>query len=70
VIVFIRVQTRTVGGQPRHYASLVENKREGRRVVQRTVAYLGAVTEDQIPFLKAAYAQRKPRLVFDDEPGR
>jgi hypothetical protein len=36
------------------------------KVVQTTVAYSGRVEEDQIPCLKAAYAKKKPRLVWDD----
>jgi hypothetical protein len=35
--------------------------------VQTVKANLGPVTEDQIPYLKAAYARKKPRLVYDDE---
>jgi len=49
-----------------HYASLVENKRVNGRVVQTVRANLGAVTEEQIPYLKAAYAKKKPKLVYDE----
>ncbi len=49
------------------YASLVENKRIDGKVVQTVKANLGPVTEDQIPYLKAAYAAKKPRLVYDDD---
>jgi hypothetical protein len=67
---FIRVQRKIYGNGEEHlYASLVENRREGSRTVQRTIAYLGAVTAEQVPFLKAAYAKKKPRLVWD-EPDR
>ena len=54
-------------GEKRYYASLVENKRIDGKVVQFVKANLGPVTEDQIPFLKAAYAAKKPRLVYDDD---
>jgi hypothetical protein len=65
---FIRIQEkRGRGGQPHYYASLVRADRKGGRVVQTTVAYLGRVEEDQIPFLKAAYAKKKPRLVWDED---
>jgi hypothetical protein len=64
---FIKITTKTIGAKTHHYASLVENKRIGKKVVQTTKAYLGVVTEEQIPYLKAAYAKRKPRLVFDSE---
>jgi len=50
-----------------YYASLVENKRVNGKVVQTVRANLGAVSAEQIPYLKAAYARKKPRLVYDDE---
>lgn len=63
---FIKVLTKEFGGEKHYYASLVENKRVNGQVVQSVKANLGPVTEDQIPFLKAAYAKKKPRLVYDD----
>lgn len=62
---FIKIETKKFGGKSHYYASLVENKRVDGKVVQTCKAYLGAVTEEQIPFLKAAYAKNKPRLVYD-----
>lgn len=64
---FIRILTKNYGNKKHYYASLVENKRVNGKVIQTVKAYLGAVTEDQIPYLKAAYAKRKPRLVYDEE---
>ncbi|MBT9132424.1 MAG: hypothetical protein DDT33_00940 [Firmicutes bacterium] len=64
---FIRILTKKYGNNKHYYASLVENKRIDGRVIQTVKAYLGPVTEDQIPYLKAAYAKRKPRLVYDEE---
>lgn len=49
------------------YASIVKSTRNGSKVTQKTVAYLGEVTADQIPYLKAAYAKHKPRLVYQEE---
>jgi len=49
------------------YASVVKSVRTGKKVKQETIAYLGEVTEEQLPYLKAAYAKNKPRLVYDDE---
>lgn len=63
---FIKILTKTYGNKKHHYASLVENKRIDGKVVQTVKAYLGPVTEEQIPYLKAAYAKKKPRLVYDD----
>ncbi|MDT3704142.1 MAG: hypothetical protein ROZ36_14190 [Thermincola sp.] len=39
----------------------------GNKVIQETVVYLGEVTAEQLPYLKAAYAKKKPRLVYDEE---
>lgn len=64
---FIKILTKTYKGEKRYYASLVENKRIDGKVVQIVKANLGPVTEEQIPYLKAAYATRKPRLVYDDD---
>ena len=62
-----RLRTKTYKGEKRYYASLVENKRIDGKVVQTVKANLGPVTEEQIPYLKAAYAVKKPRLVYDDD---
>ncbi len=63
---FIRIQTKKYGHNEHYYASLVENKRVNGKVKQTTLAYLGVVSKDQIPYLKAAYTRKKPRLVYDD----
>ena len=63
---FIKILTKKYGKNIHYYASLVENKRVGGKVVQTVRANLGPVLEEQIPYLKAAYAKKKPRLVYDD----
>jgi len=64
---FIKILTKTYGnGKSHYYASLVENKRVNGKVIQTVKAHLGPVTLDQIPYLKAAYSKKKPRLVYDD----
>jgi hypothetical protein len=63
---FIKILTKEYGGKKHYYASLVENKRVGRKVVQSVKANLGPVSVEQIPYLKAAYAKNKPRLVYDE----
>jgi hypothetical protein len=65
--IFIKILKKQYGGKIYYYASLVENKRVEGKVVQTVKANLGAVTEEQIPYLKAAYARKKPRLIYDDE---
>jgi len=64
---FIKILTKNYGGKNHYYASLVENKRINGQVKQSVLAYLGSVTEEQIPYLKAAYAKKKPRLVYEEE---
>ena len=66
-MIFIKILTKQYGSRTRYYASLVENKRVKGKVIQTVRANLGAVTFEQIPYLKAAYARKKPRLVYDDE---
>ena len=63
---FIKILKKNYGETTYYYASLVENKRVNGKVKQTVRAYLGAVTEEQIPYLKAAYSKKKPRLVFDE----
>lgn len=63
---FIKILTQKYNGATHYYASLVENKLVNGKVVQTVKANLGPVTEEQIPYLKAAYAKKKPRLVYDD----
>jgi hypothetical protein len=70
VEMFIKITTKKIGAKTHHYANLVESKRIGKKVTQITKAYLGSVTEDQIPYLKAAYAKEKPRLVFGGDDAK
>jgi hypothetical protein len=65
--VFIKILTKVYGDKEHYYASLVENKRVKGKVKQTVKAYLGPVTKEQIPYLKAAYARKKPKLVYDEE---
>ena len=66
---YMRIQERKgKGGETRYYASVMRTDRVGGKVVQTTVAYIGRVEEDQVPYLKAAYMDKdkRPRLVWDD----
>ena len=66
--VFVRINKRVnKHGEMTYKATVMKSERVNGKVVQTTVAYLGAVEEDQIPYLKAAYAKKKPRLVWDDD---
>lgn len=57
----------SVSGEMTCKASIMKGERVKGKAVQTTVAYLGRVEEDQIPYLKAAYAKKRPGLVWDDE---
>lgn len=63
---FVKILKKRQKDGIKHYASLVENTRIDGKVVQTVLLYFGQVTENQIPFLKAAYAKKKPKLVYDD----
>ncbi len=65
---FVRINKRvSKNGEMTYKASIMRSDRVKGKVVQTTVAYIGAVEEGQTPYLKAAYAKKKPRLVWDDE---
>lgn len=67
---FLKVITKkTKDGTVRHYASLVENRREGGKVVQHIKANIGPVTEEQIPYLRAAFAKEKKKGRKNDDKG-
>lgn len=63
---FVKVLKKKQKDGIKYYASLVENNRINGKVVQTVLIYFGQVTEEQIPYLKAAYAKKKPKLVYDD----
>lgn len=62
---FVRVQRKRADGSEMLYASVVENKRVGGKVVQRTVLNIGRVEPEQVPYLRATWAKKRPRLVWD-----
>ena len=57
---------RTWSKNGRIYASVVKNVRDGKKVLQETVIYLGLIEEEQVPYLKAAYSKKKHKLVYED----
>lgn len=64
---FVKIISKTFkNGNKHYYASIVENKKIKGKVVQTIKAYIGAVEEDQIPYLKAAYMDKdiRPKLVY------
>jgi hypothetical protein len=63
---FVKILKKNYSGKTLYYASLVENKRIGKSVVQSVKINFGRVESEQIPYLKAAYSKNKPRLVYDE----
>jgi len=63
---FLKVQHKKAKDGSIHlYASVVENKRAGKKTVQRTVVSIGRIEKDQVPYLRAAWSSEKPRLTWD-----
>lgn len=54
-------------GEKVYTAAVMRCDRVKGKAVTTTVAHIGRVEEDQVPYLRAAYAKKKPRLVWDDE---
>ena len=64
---FIKIVPNSKGKKGTYFCYLVESYRENGRIKHRTLRNFGLLEEDQVPFLKAMYAKKKPRLVYDDE---
>lgn len=64
---FIKVVPNTKGTKGTYFCYLVESYRESGKIKHRIIRNFGLLNEDQVPFLKAMYAKKKPRLVYDDE---
>lgn len=62
----MHLKIRTIGNGK--YASVVQSIRCGNKVSHKTILYIGKVTDDQIPYLKAAYTpkENRPKLVYKD----
>ena len=64
---FVKAVQNNRGKKGTYYCSLVEAYRENGKIKHRTIRSFGLLTEEQLPYLKAMYAKKKPRLVYDDE---
>ena len=64
---FIKVVPNTTGVKNTSFCYLVESYRENGKIKHRTLKNFGLLENDQVPYLKAMYAKKKPRLVYDDE---
>lgn len=64
---FIKVVPNTKGVKNTSFCYLVESYRENGKIKHCTLKNFGLLENDQVPYLKAMYAKKKPRLVYDDE---
>lgn len=64
---FIKAVQNNRGRKGTYYCSLVEAYHENSKIKHRTIRSFGLLTEEQLPYLKAMYAKKKPRLVYDDD---
>lgn len=64
---FIKVVPNTKGVKNTSFCYLVESYRENGKIKHRTLKNFGLLENDQVPYLKAMYAKKKPHLVYDDE---
>ena len=63
---FVKVVPNNRGRKGTYFCSLVESYCEGDKNKHHTIRSFGLLTEEQVPYLKAMYAKKKPRLVYDD----
>lgn len=65
---FVKVVPNNKGKKGTYYCSLAESYRSNDgKIKHRVIRNFGLLTEDQVPFLKAMYATKKPRLVYVDD---
>ncbi|MCH1948905.1 2-C-methyl-D-erythritol 4-phosphate cytidylyltransferase [Enterocloster sp. OA13] len=64
---FIKVVPNVKGNQNTCFCYLVESYRDHGKIKHRTLKNFGLLENDQVPYLKAMYAKKKPRLIYDDE---
>ena len=65
---FVRAVKNNKGKKNTYFCSLVESYRDESGVPKhRVLINFGQVDEEAVLYLKAAFAKKKPRLVYDDE---
>lgn len=65
---FVRAIKNNKGKKNTYFCSLVESYRDENGMPKhRVLINFGLVDEESVPFLKAAFAKKKPRLVYDEE---
>lgn len=64
---FLRVIKNNKGRANSSYCALVESYRVNGISKHRVIINFGLVDDESVPYLKAAFAKKKPKLVYDDE---
>lgn len=64
---FVKVVPNNKGRKNTSFIYLTEAYRENGKVKHRTVRNLGLFENDQVPYIKAAFEDPKPRLVYDKQ---
>ena len=65
---FVRAVKNNKGKPGTYFCSLVESYRDEKGIPRhRVLINFGLVPGDAVPYLKAAFAKKKPKLVYDDE---
>ena len=67
---FVRVVKNNKGDPNCSFCALVESYRENGKPKHRVLINFGLVPNDAVPYLKAAFAKNKPRLVYDENENR
>ncbi len=67
VCMFVRAIKNNKGNDNSYYCALVESYRDENGVPKhRVLINFGKVDEESVPYLKAAFSKKKPRLVYDE----
>jgi len=64
---FVKVVPNNKGRKNTSFICLTESYRDGNKVKHRTIRDLGLFENDQVPYIKAAFMKKKPRLVYDEK---
>ena len=64
---FVKVVPNNKGRKNTSFIYLVQSYRENGKVKHRTIRDLGLFENDQVPYIKAAVMNPKPRLIYDHE---
>ena len=64
---FVKVVPNNKGRKNTSFIYLVQSYRENGKVNHRTIRDLGLFENDQVPYIKAAFMNPKPRLIYDHE---